>query len=354
MDQTDSSVNGGVLIVHQVNEGKHQYDVENVYKKWIGKKMFVRRGDRLMQINGVDLQDLTPEELAEILAEGNPILMVHKQRKKKKLEELPSGDDNTLYPVSKESTMLSFCMEMRREEENEVGEESEKGCPEGDAGQGESEENGEKRDMLIVTMTQTNISIVAGRGCSSESSCQGCDGEGCNFNDVVIVSESSTVTLVPRGRSNFSQVQGLNASIKHVATHNYLSTLCSQKSIYASPNPENMTIYYYKSNVTFRGIPVVLNITGSSSFLRCNKEEERVFLQVETCEKRSLSRISTTDESKLSFLFYMNSDSTAHTKFESALHLGWFIQILNSDSPVTMRTMDGSEQDHTFIFIIQK
>ena len=121
--------------------------------------------------------------------------MVHKQKKKKELEELPSADDDTFYPVSKESTMLSFCMEMRREEENEVEEESEKVCPEVDDAQGESEENGEKRDMLIVTMTKTNISIVAGRGCSSESSCQGCDGGGCNYNDVVIVSESSTVTL---------------------------------------------------------------------------------------------------------------------------------------------------------------
>ncbi|CAB1454712.1 unnamed protein product [Pleuronectes platessa] len=354
MDQTDSSVNGGVLIVHQLNEGKHQYNVENVYKKQIGKKMFVRRGDRLMQINGMDLQDLPPEELAEMLAEENPILMVHKQKKKEEHKELPSDDDNTFYPVSKESRMLSFCMEMRREEENEVADERDKGCPEGGAGQGESEENGEKRDMLIVTMTKTSISVVAGRGCSSVSSCKGCDGKGCNFNDVVIVSESSTVTLVPRGGSNFIEVQSLDASIKHVATHNYLRTLCSQKSLYTSPNPENMTIYYYKSNVSFRGIPVVLNMTGSSCFLRCIKEGERVFLQVETCERRSLSRISTTEESKLSYLFYMISDSTAHTKFESALHLGWFIQILNPESAVTMKTMDGGEQEHTFFFIIQK
>lgn len=28
-----------------------------------------------MQINGVDLQDLTPEELAQMLAEGSPMLV---------------------------------------------------------------------------------------------------------------------------------------------------------------------------------------------------------------------------------------------------------------------------------------
>lgn len=35
---------GGVLIVHQTHEGKHQYEVENVlkYKNVTGGKMFVR------------------------------------------------------------------------------------------------------------------------------------------------------------------------------------------------------------------------------------------------------------------------------------------------------------------------
>lgn len=33
-----------MLIVHQINEGKHQYEVENMvkYKKAIGEKPFVR------------------------------------------------------------------------------------------------------------------------------------------------------------------------------------------------------------------------------------------------------------------------------------------------------------------------
>lgn len=40
----DSPVKGGVLIVHQINDGKHQYVVDNVvkYKNTIGEKMFVR------------------------------------------------------------------------------------------------------------------------------------------------------------------------------------------------------------------------------------------------------------------------------------------------------------------------
>lgn len=83
-------------------------------------------------------------------------------------------------------------MEMKREEDlenNEAGpgeeEKEDDVCP---------EENQTERDMLIVTMNKTNISVVTGRGCDS-GTCQGCHETGCTFNDVVMVTESSTVTL---------------------------------------------------------------------------------------------------------------------------------------------------------------
>lgn len=97
--------------------------------------------------------------------------------------------------------MLSFCMEMRREEElegNEVGQEGEErkdGGFEEDVCQAEKEENGEGGGFLIVSMMKTSISVVRGRGCDTGSPCQGCHGTGCTFNDVVVVTESSTVTL---------------------------------------------------------------------------------------------------------------------------------------------------------------
>lgn len=99
-----------------------------------------------------------------------------------------------------------------------------------------------------------------------------------------------------------------------MASHYYLS-LCSERIISASANPglsprvteatinhfqkflsgglslchlfnysERITIYRYKSNEEeeeFRGMPVVLNFTKSDCFLRCCKEDQRVFLQAE-------------------------------------------------------------------------
>uniref|UniRef100_A0A4W6CJV9 Interleukin-1 beta n=1 Tax=Lates calcarifer TaxID=8187 RepID=A0A4W6CJV9_LATCA len=350
-------VKGGVFIVHHVHEGKHQYAVENVvkYKNTTGEKMFARRGDELVQINNMDVQDFTPEELAKMLAEGNPMLKVHKASRMKDRNEQPSVDEDTLYPVSKESMILSFSMEMKREDENEVGEGEGDGDIVEDVCQAGNEENAD--GLLVVAMKRTTISVVRGRGCDTESPCEGCHGIGCSFDDVVMVAESSTVTLVPRGSGSFrkDKHEKVNVSIEHVATHRYLRGLCSERTIYASPNPEKMTIYYYRAtNLDFKGMPVVLNFTGSNCFLRCCKDGGTVLLNVETCEKHRLKKISRTDPSALSFVFYMDSDRSNHLKFESALHRGWFIQILNTESAVTMETLDGGSEEHSFLFIIQK
>ncbi|XP_068586772.1 uncharacterized protein [Cebidichthys violaceus] len=313
-----------------------------------------RRGDKLMQINGMDLQDLTPEELAQSLAKDNPMLTVHKAIRTKEPTEQFFPAEDTLHPFSKESTVLSFSMEMRRVEDlkqNEVGQEED---VEEDVCQPENEGNGERGDLLIISMKKTNISVVSGRGCDSGSPCQGCHGTGCTFNDVVMVSESSKVTLVARGGGSFSQLKSLDTPIEHLATHQYLRGFCPDKAIYASPNPEEMTIYYYKSTSLsfFKGQPVVLNFSRSNCFLRCCKEGDKVFLQVETCEKPRLKKISKSDEWALSFVFYMKTEGSTHRSFESTLHGGWFIQI-DTNNSVNVANPDRKRGQESFIFIIQ-
>ncbi|KAK5874192.1 hypothetical protein PBY51_019163 [Eleginops maclovinus] len=365
MDLKDSQVKGGVLIVHEIREGKHQYEVENVMKykkKRSGEKEFVRRGDTIVQINGMDLQDVTPEDLAEMLAKETPMLTVHKAGKGKDHSDMSLPSEDTLRPVSKESTILSFSMEMRREEDLEENAVEQDGSKKEDGGieenvcGAENNEYGERGDLLIISMSKTSISVVRGRGCESGSPCQGCHGTGCTFNDVVMVSESSKVVLVSRGGGSFRQLKSLKTPIEHVPSRHYLKRLCSEGNLFASPNPEDMTIYIYKStSLEDKGMPVVLNFSKTISFLRCCKNGERVFLQVEKCEKQKLKKISMNDECTLSFLFYMNTDQTKQRRFESALHGGWFIQIntTGTTEKVEMATMDGGMEEEQFLFIIQ-
>ncbi|XP_014895316.1 uncharacterized protein LOC106952009 isoform X2 [Poecilia latipinna] len=351
MDMDDSTVKGSVLIRHELHEGKHFYEVEEVvkYKNKTGKRMFIR-GDKLMEINGVDLQDLEPEELANMISEGNPLLSVQKREKESEQEEQLPLDEDTLQPYDKESTVLSFSWELKREEDTEEGEKNEPTDIEGNVCEDMCKENGESRDLLVIHMTNTSIAVVGSRGCEEF------EGTGCTVDDIVLVADSSVVTCVSRGDVNFRQEKLADVLIKHVPTHRYLRTICSEKTVYSSPNPEKITIYYYKSNAmdkTFRGIAVVLNLTGSNCFLKCCKEGDRVLLQVETCEKQRLRQISKNDDCTFSFVFYMLADRTKQRKFESALHRGWFIHIANTDL-VEMAETDGEMGDSSFLFIIQK
>ncbi|XP_061925831.1 uncharacterized protein LOC133664865 [Entelurus aequoreus] len=344
----ESVINGSVLILHQLQHGKHQYQVENVvqYQRSSSAKPMMRRGDKLMQINGSDLQDFTPEALAQTIAEGRPMLTVHKAGAQKPLH---CSEEDVLHPVSKEQTVLQFSMRMLREEDAHGGEGGGSGqgggCPVGD-------DHKPGGDLLVVSMTKTSISVIRGRGCEAGSTCKGCHGTGCTLKDVVMVSESSTVTLVSRGGGTFKLQKSLDTPIEHVASHKYLHGICSQKTIYASANPEKMTIYYYKSTCPESRFPVVLNFSGSDCFLRCSKKGEQVLLQVEACEKQKLKSISLKDDIILSYVFYMKSDVTKQRHFESALYPGWFIQVCSSDA-VQVAQLPERTQPEPFLFIIQ-
>ncbi|KAF7656051.1 hypothetical protein LDENG_00046820 [Lucifuga dentata] len=370
MDFKDSLMKGGVLIRHNIYKGKHHYEVENVvkFKKTNGKKPFMRKGDKLILLNDINLQDVTPEVLAQALTEGNPMLTVHKPNHQSPSKEQPEEScpaEDTFHPVSKEALVLSFTLEMRREEdlgENETKEREDMD----DVEEVSPAENGEKeqgRDLLFVSMVKTSISEVAGRSCDTGGPCHHCSGTKCTINDFVMMSESRMVTLVPRGCDTFKKEKQLNeVALKHAASHQYLRAFSLQSSLYVSPNPEKMTIYYYKPeyghgmDMTFRGVPVVLNFTDSNCFLRCCKDGERVLLKVETCEKQRLMQISKSDEYALSFVFYMKTHGTKQRKFESALHLGWFIHIVNTDTDteVGITTLERHAEEVAFVIIIQK
>lgn len=100
----------------------------------------------------------------------------------------PVQSKDAFYPVSKETIALRFQMEMwrigdkapqksgsRDKEEIKAG-----GCKTDDP------ENDEGGDLVIVSMKKTSISVVKGRGFTES---------GCTVNEVVLVAESSKVTL---------------------------------------------------------------------------------------------------------------------------------------------------------------
>lgn len=100
--------------------------------------------------------------------------------------------EDILYPVSKESMLFRFHMEMWRKGDLEESKSAAKsvssdyqgikngGCKTDDA------ENGKGEDLVVVSMKKTSISVVRGRGCGDKE---------CTVNEVILVAQSSKVTL---------------------------------------------------------------------------------------------------------------------------------------------------------------
>ncbi|KAI1898031.1 hypothetical protein AGOR_G00068130 [Albula goreensis] len=196
MSAKDTPVKGGVSILHQQVEGKHQYEVDHVvkYKKGWLSSGFVRKGDKLLKINGQNLEDVTPEVFAELLTTASPMLTVHQAAAKEKKKKC--ADRGGLYPFNKEKTCMRFSLEMMQEQQlDENGGGHHRGNS-GGGDKGRPDCSGGLDDLLLISMRRASISIVKGRGCNPGSPCHDCVGAGCNFNDVVMVAESSQVTLV--------------------------------------------------------------------------------------------------------------------------------------------------------------
>ncbi|XP_041730570.1 uncharacterized protein LOC121562340 isoform X1 [Coregonus clupeaformis] len=367
MEIKDSPVKGGISILHTEENGKHHYEVEKVLKfkkEGQGGGAFARKGDKLLMINGVNLQDLSPKAFVKILTEGNPMLTVHQASRAPHPERCPEegpgagAGAGALHPVSKESTMLSFSLEMKREDD--LGDlESDSYRPKEDLPEEEvNEVDGEVDDLFLVAMTNTRISVVRGRGCSAGSSCHNCGKSDCNFNEVVMVAESSKVTLVSRGMGNLENVKQLdNIFIENYFYHTYLRrkpTRRMQSIPSLSTTPEKITIYHYKSDCVdgeFRGVPVVLNFTSSNCFLKCVKDGERVSLCVEACDKHRLKSIRKDDEEIQPFVFHMKAEMSRQRRFESAYCQGWFIHTSN-ETKVDLGKPQGMTGDQSFFFVI--
>ncbi|XP_036401909.1 interleukin-1 family member A [Megalops cyprinoides] len=365
MEIKDNPIKGGVSIIHKVLQEKHHYEVAHVmkFKKDYKSGPFVRKGDKILKINGQDLEDLTPEAFAELLAEASPMLTVHSPGMDAPEDKCLEGSG--LQPFSKEQIILNFSLEMRREEELE---EEGGGDDSGTSGREETPGGGddclfddtcsEMDDLLLVSMMRTTISIIRGRGCDAGSPCTDCGGTGCNLNEVVMVAESSKITLVSRGTANFlrEKVQE-NILIQSLMNDMYIQQKRSRSTPamarQSQSNSTKITIYYYKSDCVdgdFRGAPVVLNFTGTDCFLKCYHQGGRATLTVENCEKQRLKNISNGDKDTWPFVFYMKATRDNIRRFESANCTGWYIHAKNTEVKVDNLT----DQDESFLFIIRK
>uniref|UniRef100_A0A8B9HEH1 Interleukin-1 beta n=1 Tax=Astyanax mexicanus TaxID=7994 RepID=A0A8B9HEH1_ASTMX len=210
---------------------------------------------------------------------------------------------DSIHAFRKEKSTLSFQLVMVREECLEAEEKNEIKPTESSW---ESDDMKEK-DLVMVSMTETNVAVVRGRGCDPENPCNNCGITGCNVSDVIMAPKKREVT----SGKQIKMLQLKNDTGKHF----YIV--------------HDITIYFYRSNILedlSRGSPVVLNFTGSTNFLKCTRVNQEVGLTVESYEKEKLKDICKDDPVTWPFVFYMKTRRDNTRLFESAQNKGWFIR----------------------------
>ncbi|XP_072527330.1 uncharacterized protein [Salminus brasiliensis] len=310
-------LSGGVSLSHTLIGEKHCYEVENVLTHCPSN---FRKGDKIFMINQVKTEDLTPEKFVKMLKLESPILTIHQASIEKDDKHFLESD--FIRPCTKLDTKLDFQLCMVREECLETEEENGREPTECEWESDDTQDN----EVLLLSMTKTDVTVVSGRGCDPENPCNNC-GNGCNVNDVVIEAETCEVTSVNR---------------EYIRKHKQISLyMCSFLQTVKKPESispfgrrsctffsENVTIYYYGMNVinVFSGAPVVLNITGTDNFLKCTCENQQPVLTVESCKSDKLREICKDDATTWPFVFYMTTSKDGLRLFESAANKGWFIQ----------------------------
>ncbi|XP_072440826.1 uncharacterized protein [Chiloscyllium punctatum] len=386
---------GGVVIGHQMLEGKHHYEVQDVLHYKSAHSLF-RRGDCLLQVNDKKASEFPPEILAELLRDNSTQLTVHRPERSED-PHIPANLGDTVYwPYDKQTMELLFSLEMTRSCEGlvePVPAENHDPLLTGDTGRLHGEHTGEetfckapsdrlggeeaagamcgsvKPHGLLVALNRASLCRVQGRGpsCSSALTCPVCQKKECDIHNVIVNSEVKSEIYyleeqVPPGDCCGMIMKVMNSEyplLIHNERDQYLRPGdCYQTIVLSQQVPESaqLTIFYYKSNKIlkpYRGMPVVLNFSKTNYFLACRTEGSDVLLKIEECTTRSLRKI-TEYSPQWRFIFYMKEGQDSTRSFESARYRGWFINNQWNKQVAGMKRTMQEPLNADFIFILVK
>ncbi|XP_067849533.1 uncharacterized protein [Heptranchias perlo] len=395
------SPKGGVMIRHQIIDGKHQYKIQEVLH-CKGSRSVFRRGDHLLQVNNKNVLDFPPEALAELLKENSTLLTLHSPEYKTESSDPEEPSEDVYWPYDKRKIQLQFSLEMVGEDDGCESLETQAAPESNDTtlpdeirrkdGDCELPETApvpqdshittnaaeEKRGAtcgsnkacgLLVAVNDVTVSVMRGRGphFSSGRGCAVCKKKNCDVHTVTVSSEDkSEVYYLEEGMSP-SDCCGMIMKVMnsdcpfliHNERDQYLRPGNGHKRIVLSrQNSESaqVTIFYYKSNKIlrpYRGMPVVLNFSKTSCFLMCHSEGNNVLLRIEECTSQSLKKI-TENSPKWRFIFYMKERQDGTLSFESAQYRGWFINNQWKKRIAEMKRTVEETLDADFIFILVK
>ncbi|KAB5526095.1 hypothetical protein PHYPO_G00147770 [Pangasianodon hypophthalmus] len=174
----------------------------------------------------------------------------------------------------------------------------------------------------LAMVKKAHLDIQENLSESEESECQ------CNSTEAGCVVDG---ILQQETRGSFKKDKECQVLIQSL----HQTTICPEnikpirrRGCLSSSTSDDITIYYYKSNMLEdleKGVPVVLNISNSNQFLKCTFRSDKAVLTVECWEKDKLDSIYKNDPTTWPFVFYLTCTKDNCRRFESAECSGWFI-----------------------------
>ncbi|XP_041067516.1 uncharacterized protein LOC121290734 isoform X1 [Carcharodon carcharias] len=392
---------GGVVISHQILEGKHHYEVQDVLHCNVAHSLF-RRGDHLLHLNEESVFDIPPETVAELLRENSTLLTLHRPEPSTECHAPEEPSEVVYWPYDKQKVKLQFSLQLvqippdsegperpatsdcddtawpegiGRKDRGHAGPETFSTPPSSRASANAGEGNGgatcgrTKACALLVALNCVSVSTLRGRGphCSSGIVCAVCKKKDCDVHTINVNSDTKSELYCLEERVPPSDCCGIIMKVMnsecpfliHNERDQYLRPgNCYQRIILSHQDPESahVTIFYYKSNKILKpycGMPVVLNFSKTNYFLVCHSEGNNVLLRIEESTSESLKKI-TEYSPNWRFIFYMKERQDGTLSFESAQHRGWFINNQWSKQVVGMKRTMAETLNADFIFILVK
>uniref|UniRef100_H3B449 Interleukin-1 n=1 Tax=Latimeria chalumnae TaxID=7897 RepID=H3B449_LATCH len=323
------------------------------------------KGDKILQVNEVSVENIQPEVLANLLCQ-TAFLTIHRPAKN---PIVYTHHHKLMYqPYDKEHGLLEFSFTMVRKDNDSETWEMPGSSKSGnlvplvpDTKMKDGLKECEEESMLVVKLTQPSFSIVKGRGAqrSPGTTCMTCQKKDCDLHNVAVMSSTSLQTLTTKsGGNNFDNTVNYvpNSFIHHYYVLTLYLLMLTGRPLRSLPysslgaTSSYMTIYHYKScpvENTFSGMPVVLNFTNTNCYLACVEENGNVILKIEDCSAESLRNISESSPF-WHFVFYMKTSKDRNCRFESAKFKQWYIDSKYKPEVEMTRNSD----DGSFYFLV--
>ncbi|XP_073681585.1 uncharacterized protein [Garra rufa] len=224
----------------------------------------------------------------------------------------------------KKLELMRFSLSM---EDTEIGGPQEPSHPQPEGEENDIEDDCLFDDDLLHSLANMSLNLFDDQDSDAGNPFCNCDWQ---LNESVITPEKADITYI--STQIWKVIKEQEKFLKALEGSKYVAPkqneLCLENTKSAKITILHGTFLGMVTNNSEKGVPVVLNFTGTDNFLSCTIQGEKKILTVKVYDRE---KISANDPEKASLIFYMSQKCDGLRYFESVLHRGWYIHTVNDN-----------------------